>query len=197
MTTTVERKFGPYTRNLQLFEVDKNLCIGYIDLLEDFELCEYFANGIVRKMLAKELPMELTILTAANKGVPLAMLVAEKLRALDYKVEVAVARKENKPFYGRTIESSSKSITNDKAHPLILPEYSTYKLWGKAVYIIDDVYTTGAAVNALEDIVYRGGGETCGVFVGLFEHKIDDRNRPRNVEFVDHLFLYNSNGGII
>lgn len=191
--------FGEYLRQLPMYLVseESRKVISYLDLLSDAQLCNYFANELVKKILCTnnfdEFGKRLTILTAANKGVPLSMLVAEKLMNLGFSVNVVVARKENKIFYNygefEALSTKVHSITNTSDGEFYLPVYDTQKFY-KNTIIIDDILTTGSAINALVDLAKQCDVRILNKYVALWETSKYHTEMPIDCEYIDKLFTH-------
>ena len=195
---SVTRTFGKFERKLPLFQVNEDTRIAYVDLLADNELLNYFATKIADEIAIDSWITErhhAVLLTAANKGTALAHLVGAKLRGYTQinQCDVIVARKEKKPFYGECAETEKKSITNERVEKLYITESDVQKLKGNKVYIIDDVFTTGASIEALRELANKCGASTQDneVYVALWEREFW-AEKPYNFYNVDTLDLYHN-----
>lgn len=95
------------------------------------------------------------LITAESKGLQLTHVVARELNMPFY----AVARKSKKLYMQDGIEIIIKSsITTGEAQRLYLSKHDADLLKGKKVGIVDDVLSTGASLNGLEDLVEKAGG---------------------------------------
>lgn len=186
-------QFGYLRRDLRLYKINDTTQIGYVDMLSDNELLDDCASALAKQIYFATMDSHnnLTLFTAANKGTPLAHVVATKLRLMGCKVEVVIARKENKLFYGATRSITKRSITSADVDTLFLTEYDISKIVDHTVCIIDDVYTTGASMQAL-----NGLAEICGHavnkdhwFAALCE--LDDGEEPpENLHYVFKLPMF-------
>lgn len=143
-----------------------NIC--FFNLHGDAELTEHCAKHLAER-IKKYSPD--VLVTAESKGLQLTHCVA---RALDQRY-YAVARKTKKLYMQDGIEMTAKTITTGEVQHLYLSAHDVNLLKGKRVAIVDDVVSTGAALNALEGLVKMAGGEVvCRAFV-LAEGDAKDR----------------------
>lgn len=143
-----------------------NIC--FFNLHGDSELTEFCAKHLAER-INKYSPD--VLVTAESKGLQLTHCVARELGQRYY----AVARKTKKLYMQDGIEMTAKTITTGEVQHLYLSTHDVNILKGKRVAIVDDVISTGAAVNALEGLVKMAGGEVvCRAFV-LAEGDAKDR----------------------
>ena len=115
--------------------------------------------SVLTEHCAKELAKELTdcdvLITAESKGLQLTHCVARELGQRYY----AVARKSKKLYMQDGIEITIKSsITTGKEQKLYLSKHDLDLIKGKKVGIVDDVVSTGASLEGLEELVEKAGG---------------------------------------
>ncbi|MBQ2701456.1 MAG: adenine phosphoribosyltransferase [Clostridia bacterium] len=116
-------------------------------------------DSVLTEHCAKELAKELTdcdvLITAESKGLQLTHCVARELGQRYY----AVARKSKKLYMQDGIEITIKSsITTGKEQKLYLSKHDLDLIKGKKVGIVDDVVSTGASLEGLEELVEKAGG---------------------------------------
>ena len=146
------------TRNLPVYEVGGGLKIAYLDSFCDFELVKAMSQDMAEAIADNhsfQSAERVVILTAVSKGVPFAYTVANLLSqsCADKKIEIAIARKENKKFYGKVVTVGKTSITSAEGGDLlVLAENEVNKLQGANVVLLDDMYSTGASLKALEEL---------------------------------------------
>lgn len=172
------------TRNLPVYEVGGGLKIAFLDSLSDLELVNALSADMAIKIA--ESPEFLSehrviILTAVTKGVPftytVANLLAEKFP--DKIIEVAIARKENKKFYGDVVTVDKTSITTcDGSDLLVLAETDVKKLKGASVIVLDDMYSTGASIEALDELAEKCGANVIDRIVAVWETGDESRVPP-------------------
>ena len=172
------------TRNLPVYEVGGGLKIAFLDSLSDLELVNALSADMAIKIA--ECPEFLSegrviILTAVTKGVPftytVANLLAEKFP--DKVIEVAIARKENKKFYGDVVTVGKTSITTcDGSDLLVLAETDVKKLKGASVIVLDDMYSTGASIEALDELAEKCGATVIDRIVAVWETGDESRVPP-------------------
>lgn len=168
-------RFQDLTRELPVYTVESGLKIAYLDTLSDVQLVTALSREMA-KIIAKNQAFcaskRVVLFTAEAKGIPFAFSVAEVLsREFGEKtVELAIARKSEKKFFGKCISARKTSITSGKtADMLYLPEYDAEKLRGAKVVLLDDFYSTGASMNALGDLAVRCGADVIERVVAVWE----------------------------
>ncbi|MDE7162773.1 MAG: hypothetical protein K2O44_01675 [Clostridia bacterium] len=145
-------------RNLPVYEVGGGLKIAYLDSFCDFELVKALSQDMADAIAENgrfRSADRVVILTAVSKGVPFAYSVVNALSEAyaDKKIEIAIARKENKKFYGKVVTVGKTSITSaDGGDLLVLAENEVNKLKGACTVLLDDMYSTGASLKALEEL---------------------------------------------
>ncbi len=149
-----------------------NIC--FFNLHGDAELTEFCAEKLTERIKKYDPDV---LVTAESKGLQLTHCIARNLGQRYY----AVARKTKKLYMQDGIEMTAKTITTGEVQHLYLSTHDVNLLKGKRVAIVDDVISTGAAVNALEGLVKMAGGEVvCRAFV-LAEG--DSKNR-KDIEYL-------------
>lgn len=185
--------YGKIERKLPVFEVSDGLKIAYLDTFCDLELVEALSSGIAEKIRSgKEFAAadRVVILTAVSKGVPFAYTVANKLLSDcgEKKIEIAIARKQYKKFYGEIVSAEKTSITSlGQGDELFLAEIDVKKLRGASVIVLDDMYSTGASVKALEELARKCGATVIDRVVAVWE--TDDETVQPPVKYVATLPL--------
>ena len=162
-------------RELPVYEVSGGLKIAYLDSFCDIELVNAISVDMADKIA--ENPEFLSadrvvIITAVTKGVPFAYVVANLLmeKYEGKKIELAIARKENKMFYGNVVTVDKLSITScDGSDLLVLAENDVKKLNGVATVVLDDMYSTGASIEALKKLAYKCGARVIDSVVAVWE----------------------------
>ena len=163
------------TRNLPVYEVGGGVKIAYLDSFCDLELVNAFSEDIACKIAENPLYQSadrVVILTAVSKGVPFVYTVSNLLakKSTDKVVEIAIARKDNKKFYGEVVTVGKTSITScDGSDLLVLAENEVKKLKGAAVIVLDDMYSTGASIEALEKLSEKCGAKVIDRVVAVWE----------------------------
>ena len=163
------------TRNLPIYEVGGGLKIAYLDSFCDLELVSALSVDMADKIAESEAFLsaeKVVILTAVTKGVPFAYAVGSLLKEkfADKKIEIAIARKENKVFYGKVVTVDKLSITScDGSDLLVLAENDVKKLDGAATIILDDMYSTGASIEALEKLAQKCNAKVIDRVVAVWE----------------------------
>ena len=163
------------TRELPVYEVGGGVKIAYLDSFCDIELVNAISVDMADKISANPEFLSadrVVIVTAVTKGVPFAYVVANLLmeRCKGKKIELAIARKENKIFYGKVVTVDKLSITScDGSDLLVLSESDVKKLDGAATIILDDMYSTGASIEALEKLSLKCGAKVIDRVVAVWE----------------------------
>lgn len=161
-------------RNLPVHDVGGGINIAYLDSFCDLELVNAFSAdmaGAIKENPQYQSAERVVILTAVSKGVPFAYTVANLLKASgDKTIELAIARKENKKFYGKVVTAGKTSITSSEGGDiLVLAENEVKKLNGAQVIILDDMYSTGASIEALEQLAAKCGASVLDRVVAVWE----------------------------
>ena len=171
------------TRELSVYEVGGGVKIAYLDSFCDLELVSALSVDMADKIAESNdfLSAEkVVIITAVTKGVPFAYMVGSLLQEkfAGKKIEIAIARKENKVFYGNVVTVDKLSITScDGTDLLVLSESDAEKLKGAPTVVLDDMYSTGASIEALEKLAEKCGAKVIDRVVAVWETG-DANKRP-------------------
>lgn len=139
-----------YNAELPVLPLPSGIKIAFFNLHGNQELTEHCG-----KELAKRLGECDVLVTAESKGLQLTHVVARELGMPFY----AVARKSKKLYMQDGIEITIKSsITTGNIQKLYLSKHDVDLLKDKKVGIVDDVVSTGASLEGLEEIVQKAGG---------------------------------------
>ncbi len=163
------------TRELSVYEVGGGVKIAYLDSFCDLELVSALSVDMADKIAESQAFLsadKVVILTAVTKGVPFAYIVGNLLRErfANKKIEIAIARKENKVFYGKVVTVDKLSITScDGSDLLVLSENDAEKLAGAPTIVLDDMYSTGASIEALEKLAKKCGAKVIDRVVAVWE----------------------------
>lgn len=160
MPLTITVQVGPLTRHLPLREIAPGLTIALFNLLGDWELTE--AAGTE---LAKLVPYGTEALVMPDGKAQALLHVLGRETGLP----TFVARKEIKPYMTDTVSVAAKSITSQRVQMFHLSADDAAKLEGKSVAIVDDVMSTGAAVQAMTDLLRLTNAKHAGTLVVFTE----------------------------
>ena len=139
-----------YNAKLPILPLPSGIKIAFFNLHGNSEMTEHCGRE-----LAKHLGDCDVLVTAESKGLQLTHVVARELGHHYY----AVARKSKKLYMQDGIEVTMKSsITTGAIQKLYLSAHDVNLLKGKKVGIVDDVLSTGASLEGLEEIVHKAGG---------------------------------------
>lgn len=139
-----------FKAELPILSLPSGLGIAFFNLHGDSVLTEHCA-----KELAKYLTDCEVLITAESKGLQLTHCIARELGQRYY----AVARKSKKLYMQDGIEIVIRSsITTGKEQKLYLSKHDLELIKGKKVGIVDDVVSTGASLEGLEELVHKAGG---------------------------------------
>jgi len=139
-----------YPATLPVMPLPSGIKIAFFNLHGNQELTEHCG-----KALAKHLADCEVLITAESKGLQLTHVVSRELNMRYY----AVARKSKKLYMQDGIDVTIKSsITTGAIQKLYLSKHDVDILKGKKVGIVDDVVSTGASLEGLEEIVQKAGG---------------------------------------
>lgn len=178
---------------MPVYEVGGGLKIAYLDSFCDFELVKALSQDMAEAIADNnrfQSAERVVILTAVSKGVPFAYTVANALSqaCADKSIEIAVARKENKKFYGKVVTVGKTSITSAAGGDLlVLAENEVKKLEGASVILLDDMYSTGASIKALEELARTCGATIIDSVVAVWE--TGDENVTPPVKYMAKLPL--------
>jgi adenine phosphoribosyltransferase len=139
-----------YVAQLPILPLPSGINIAFFNLHGDSVLTEHCG-----KELAKLVADCDVLVTAESKGLQLTHVIARELGHKYY----AVARKSKKLYMqdGYEVEIKS-SITTGQVQKMYISRHDADLLKGKKVGIIDDVVSTGASLEGLENIVKVCGG---------------------------------------
>ena len=171
------------TRELSVYEVGGGVKIAYLDSFCDLELVSALSVDMADKIAESEAFLsaeKVVIITAVTKGVPFAYMVGSLLQKkfAEKKIEIAIARKENKVFYGNVVTVDKLSITSVGGNDLlVISESDAEKLKGAATIVLDDMYSTGASIEALEKLAEKCGAKVIDRVVAVWETG-DESNLP-------------------
>lgn len=139
-----------YEAELPILPLPSGIKIAFFNLHGNSELTEHCG-----KELAKYLGDCDVLITAESKGLQLTHVAARELGQHYY----AVARKSKKLYMQDGIEITIKSsITTGNIQKLYLSKHDVDLIKGKKVGIVDDVVSTGASLEGLEELVQKAGG---------------------------------------
>lgn len=171
-------------RKLPVYEVSGGVKIAYLDTFSDLELVNALSEKMAEFIQTNpeyQKASRVVILTAVSKGVPFAYSVSNRLllSCPDKRVELAIARKEDKKFFGKTIKACKTSITStEQGDVLVLTEKDVEKLRGASVIVLDDMYSTGASIVALEEFAQKCNATVIDRVVAVWEVGDDSLNPP-------------------
>ena len=139
-----------YKAQLPVLPLPSGINIAFFNLHGNAEMTEHCG-----KELAKRLGDCDVLITAESKGLQLTHVVARELNMPFY----AVCRKSKKLYMQDGIDVLIEaSITTGNEQHLYLSKHDVDLIKGKKVGIIDDVVSTGASLQGIEDIVKKAGG---------------------------------------
>ncbi len=139
-----------YEAELPILPLPSGVKIAFFNLHGNTNLTEHCG-----KALAPHLADCDVLITAESKGLQLTHVVARELNMPYY----AVARKSKKLYMQDGIDITMKaSITTGTIQKLYLSKHDVDLLKDKKVGIVDDVLSTGASLEGLEEIVNKAGG---------------------------------------
>ncbi len=169
-------------RALPICPLNENLSIGAFVMFGDIELTEACARELI-----KIAPEHDVMITAESKGIPLICAMARQMGVNRY----VLARKSAKLYMRNVVKYDVQSITTKAKQTLYLDGYDAEYLKGKRVLIVDDVISTGASLEALEQIVNAAGGNIVGKMAVLAEGEAADR---KDILYLEKLPLFTPDG---
>ena len=186
-------EYNGIKRRLPVYAVGGGLRIAYLDTFCDLQLVNALSDKMAEFIQSNQdfvNAQRVVILTAVSKGVPFAYTVANTLLKNNggKNIEIAIARKENKKFYGKTISVNKTSITSSEdGDVLYLAENDVAKLKDAKVIVLDDMYSTGASVIALENLAQKCNAQVIERVVAVWE--VDDESIVPPVKYAAKLPL--------
>ena len=169
-------------RDLPLCPLNENLYIGAFVIFGDPELTTACAKALLDRA-----PEYDYLISAEAKGIPL----VHEMARLAGNQKYMLARKSPKLYMTGVLEVTVQSITTAKEQKLYLDTADAEEMRGKKILIVDDVISTGASLNAIEDLVKAAGGEICGRMAVLAEGDAQERD---DIIYLEKLPLFNGNG---
>lgn len=179
-----EMEIAGLKRKLQLFPVSDELSIAAFILFGDVEITEAAA-----KELLSVAPQFDVILTAEAKSIPLAYEMAKQAGKNNY----IIARKGIKVYMEDVISTEVDSITTQHTQTLYLGKREVDSIKGRRVLIVDDVISTGASLESMEQLVEKAGGKIAGKMAILAEGDAMDRE---DIIALKQLPLFNADGTV-
>ncbi len=179
---TYELKVAGLTRDLTLCPISDSLYIAAFIMFGDIELTEKCAEELLK--IAPDFDV---MVTAESKGIPLICSMARMAGQNRY----VLARKSIKLYMKDVVKCEVQSITTAARQTLYLDGDDANYLNGKRVLIVDDVISTGASLDALEDLVEQCGGNIVGRLAVLAEGEAIGRE---DIKVLAPLPLFNANG---
>lgn len=180
--------FKNISRDLPVFEVGGGVKIAYLDTLSDYELVTALSRDIAALICGNRRYQEserVVLFTAENKGVPFAYAVARELceKNPEKTFETVIARKHKKKFFGNCVYAEKTSITAEReSEKLFVTEADAKKLENGSLVLVDDFYSTGASMNALETLARQCNADIIEKAVAIWE--VADRNNKPGVKYV-------------
>ena len=139
-----------YETDLPILPLPSGINIVFFNLHGNQQMTEHCGKEIAKNLGGCDV-----LITAESKGLQLTHVVARELGMPYY----AVARKSKKLYMQDGIEITIKSsITTGAIQKLYLSKHDVDLIKGKKVGIVDDVVSTGASLEGLEEIVQKAGG---------------------------------------
>lgn len=177
-------KVAGLDRQLPICRVNDELYIAGFVIFGDVELTVESA-----KALNALVPDYDYAITAEAKGIP---LIHEMTRQSG-RNKYILARKAPKLYMTKVFEHDVKSITTEKEQKLYLDQEDVDLMKGKRILIVDDVISTGASLQALEDLVKDAGGIIVGKATILAEGNAQGRD---DIIYLAPLPTFNPDGTI-
>lgn len=152
MAETYRLQVAGLTRELQIFPINDKVSIAALIMLGDVELTIACATALLERV-----PEFDVMLTAEAKSIP---LVYEMSRQSGKPY--ITARKGIKLYMEEPVGVEVKTITTENKQMLYLGKSDMQAMQGKRVLLVDDVVSTGGAIQALGQLA----GKTTGTVVG-------------------------------
>src|SRR5574341_1947657 len=146
---TYDLEIAGTIRTLPLIQVAPDTWIAYYYSLGDTEVIDGAARALAPKMSGCEI-----FVTTETKGIPLVHAIATYLGLKPY----VVCRKDIRPFMLSPLVVRYKPITAKTEQELYLDGRDAVKIKGRRVALVDDVFSTGETVRAMEGLVAQAHG---------------------------------------
>ena len=147
-------------RELPLCKASDTLTIAAFVIFGDVELTCACAGALLEKT------PEFDYLVAPEaKAIPLIHEMARQSGRNEY----FLVRKAKKLYMNGVFETVVQSITTEAQQTLYMDGADAAKMRGKRIVIIDDVVSTGASLQAVEDLVKQAGGNVVAKMAILAE----------------------------
>ncbi len=172
-------------RKLPLCPIGEDLYIGAFVIFGDPELTTACA-----KELLKMAPEYDYLLTAESKGIPL----VHEMARLAGNQKYFLARKRPKLYMTSVFDATVHSITTEGEQHLYLDGADAEIIRGKKILIVDDVISTGASLEGMEQLVQKAGGIICGKMTILAEGDAQARD---DILYLEPLPLFHADGSIV
>lgn len=180
-----EMNIAGLDRKLPLCRVTDDFYIAAFVIFGDQEITVAAARDLLK--IAPEYDY---LITAEAKGIPLVHEMARQHNDAKY----FVARKAPKLYMTGVFEVTVNSITTAKQQNLYLDTADAELMKGKRILIVDDVFSTGNSLRAVESLVEQAGGEICGRLCILAEGEAQTRE---DIKYLEKLPVFDGNGNII
>lgn len=154
-------------RDLPIVPISDTLSIAAFVIFGDTDIVEPCARA-----LAQRLPPVDYLVTAEAKSIPLIYEMAKQMKMPRY----IIARKSVKGYMAHPVVTTVHSITTKEQQILCLDEEDSRRIKGKRIAIVDDVISTGASLQALEQLVTEAGGIVAARAAILSEGDANDRD---------------------
>lgn len=175
--SSYKMKIAGLERELPLCPVSDTLDIAAFVMFGDVEITQAAASELLKKC-----PEHDIVITAEAKGIPLCYEMARQGCG-----EYEIARKSLKVYDVDPISFEVQSITTKAVQRLYLAKDRAEKLKGRKVLIVDDVISTGASLEVLENLVRSAGGIIVGKAAVLAEGDAAERD---DIIFLEKLPLF-------
>ena len=159
-------KIAGLDRNLEKFPVSDKLDIAAFILFGDVEVTVAAAEELLKKV-----PEFDVIITPEAKSIPLAYEMARQSGK-----PYVVIRKGVKVYMRDPVSVTVRSITTAKEQKLFLGMEDVEKMQGKKILVVDDVISTGESLNAVRELLNKGGAVEAAACAVLAEGDAADRD---------------------
>ena len=182
---TYEIDIAGLKRELTLCPVSDELYIGAFVIFGDVELTVHCAAELLKRA-----PEYDYIIAPEAKSIPLLYEMARQSGADKY----FLARKGPKAYMSGVFEVSVKSITTAAVQRLVIDTADAEQIKGKRMLILDDVFSTGESLRAMEELVAKAGGIVAGKMAVLAE---GDAAKRDDIIFLAPLPLFHPDGTVM
>lgn len=181
---TYEIDIAGMKRDLPICKVSDDLSIGAFVIFGDVELTVHCAAELLKRA-----PEYDYLIAPEAKAIPLLYEMARQSGAEKYYL----ARKKPKAYMRGVLSVNVQSITTLGMQTLVMDAEEAKELEGKRVVIVDDVFSTGESLRAMEELCRQIGAIVVGKMAVLAEGAARGRD---DIIVLGEIPLFNGDGTV-